>query len=988
MRQAFLFLLFLFVFPISGYSQITPTTIHASSEESSEYSVSKLADNDLNTRWSSRFSDDQYVQFDLGQKTEIAGLTLFWEAAFAAKYKIFISNDKQTWTKVYEEDFGDGNIDRIFFKKSRARYVRLVFLKRGTAWGYSLFEVRFEAEKISVISSPEEEEEQTVFSGLYKDGFVFNKGFDQALTFRLPSKIRIAALDFYLESDAGEGFGVSLWISADGERWQQVMNGKKELHYQNNKTNLLRVRSAFKEQEITEFKIKVYVIGDEERVELREIRLKEYDDIRLSPLSLYKSAASEFKRGLYPLWLRDEQEYWTVTGMPDGENELAVSESGRIGNGVSYEWFIRKDSELLSWTDFSTTHSLSSGWMPIPEIDFKNDFLSIRQTVVCSSPGKKRSCAYSQLEIRNRVDSPQNFDLIFVIRPLTIHSDKHYAGFSPIHDLRIKDGAIFVDENLFSVVNVPEGKSLITTGVDGDCLHSISRGASFTSQELHKEDPIGMLSGAIKIRISLEGKETKKIISGFSLDGIAAEDDLCLTASEFQNKLSETTYLWENKLAHLKMDLPDDLFSNVFKANLVYGFLHKDGPVFQPGSRLYEKTWMRDGAMSCAAFLRAGFQVEVREYLNWIAGKQKENGFVPFLLHHGKQPDYTKDWNEYDSQGQFIYATVEYYRFSQDKDLLRSLFPNIKRSVIFIKKIIENDPLSSFYGLVKASNSHEGYFPAQHSLWDVFWTLKGLDDAYYAAKVLGEEVLAEEWSGLREGMLKSVNKSLLKVKEKTGIDYLPGSIEKADFDANATAIAFFPCELEDELPSDLLRSTFERYYKRELMPKLGQDNWQRACSSYELRNAVPYLIMGEKKKALQVVKFCFDHMYPFGWRMWGETIFGNIREHDYIGDMPHGWVSMIAVNVLRSFLVFEKDGTLHLCAGVPDEWFEEGFSFQNLPTYYGTVSVTVSVDNDKYSIEVNGSARPPAGLIMHLPGGKQVRVGALPWEFARTTKSG
>ncbi|MEI6646797.1 MAG: discoidin domain-containing protein [bacterium] len=98
-------------------------------------------DGQLNTRWSSEFSDPQWLAIDLGSVTKINRVELVWEA-HATGYAIQVSSDNQTWKDVYKTDQGKGGSETINFTPVEARWVRYYGTKRATKFGHSLFEFR------------------------------------------------------------------------------------------------------------------------------------------------------------------------------------------------------------------------------------------------------------------------------------------------------------------------------------------------------------------------------------------------------------------------------------------------------------------------------------------------------------------------------------------------------------------------------------------------------------------------------------------------------------------------------------------------------------------------------------------------------------------------------------------------------------------------------------------------------------------------------
>lgn len=118
-----------------------PDNVLASSVNDGDLRAACAVDGNPATRWSSAPSDAQWIIRDLGGIRTIRGVTLTWERAYGREYKIVVSSDGCSWTTVFQEHAGDGEVDEISFDPVSARYVGLVGLKRGTGWGYSLWEI-------------------------------------------------------------------------------------------------------------------------------------------------------------------------------------------------------------------------------------------------------------------------------------------------------------------------------------------------------------------------------------------------------------------------------------------------------------------------------------------------------------------------------------------------------------------------------------------------------------------------------------------------------------------------------------------------------------------------------------------------------------------------------------------------------------------------------------------------------------------------------
>ncbi len=103
--------------------------------------ASNATDGNVDSRWSSQFSDSQWLYVDLGSIFAIHQVVLRWEMAYGRGYRLQVSSDAFTWSDVYSTTAGDGGVDDIILAAPAwGRYVRMLGTQRGTAYGYSLWE--------------------------------------------------------------------------------------------------------------------------------------------------------------------------------------------------------------------------------------------------------------------------------------------------------------------------------------------------------------------------------------------------------------------------------------------------------------------------------------------------------------------------------------------------------------------------------------------------------------------------------------------------------------------------------------------------------------------------------------------------------------------------------------------------------------------------------------------------------------------------------
>jgi len=139
---------------------------------------------------------------------------------------------------------------------------------------------------------------------------------------------------------------------------------------------------------------------------------------------------------------------------------------------------------------------------------------------------------------------------------------------------------------------------------------------------------------------------------------------------------------WRAERRGVIIDLPSSAREIVESlwAQLAYILINRDGPAIQPGSRSYDRSWIRDGALTSKALLTLGHPEVVRDFLLWFASHQYADGKVPCCIdERGADPV-----PEHDSHGEFIYLAAEYYRYTGDVPTALSVWPAVARASAYI----------------------------------------------------------------------------------------------------------------------------------------------------------------------------------------------------------------------------------------------------------------------------------------------------------------
>src|SRR5207244_6344717 len=79
---------------------------------------------------------------------------------------------------------------------------------------------------------------------------------------------------------------------------------------------------------------------------------------------------------------------------------------------------------------------------------------------------------------------------------------------------------------------------------------------------------------------------------------------------------------WRETLDRVRIETADPVINQTIRSNLAYFLINRDGAALQPGSRSYERSWIRDGALIASALLRLGHAEEAKAFARWFAKYQ------------------------------------------------------------------------------------------------------------------------------------------------------------------------------------------------------------------------------------------------------------------------------------------------------------------------------------------------------------------------------
>jgi hypothetical protein len=692
--------------------------------------------------------------------------------------------------------------------------------------------------------------------------------------------------------------------------------------------------------------------------------------------SFFTALAADAPRGWYPRGYLNEQTYWTVVGQDAAPDEALVGEDGRIEAGkaqFSIEPFVFANGRLLTWADGETTQGLEGGSLPLPWVRRTAEGLNLTVRAYPSGePGAGRLIARYTIASRDAARGT----LYLAVRPFQVNPPSQFlntrGGTSRVRSLALRESAVLVD-GVARVVSVtpPDGFGAATFD-EGGVVASLAQGR--LPNAAGADDSFAHGSGALAYAFDLPPGGSRTIDVRLALNDAAAFGPLPLldpVGPEVEAAVAD----WRWRLRGASITLPDPEVTRTLQAQIGWILVNRDGAAIQPGSRAYERSWIRDGSLTSTALLQTGHANAAREFIEWFAPYLYDDGKVPCCVdHRGSDPV-----PEHDSGGEFIYLVAEYVRHTNNLELASRMWPQIERAVGYLDSLRQTrrtpefraPAMAAYFGLLPPSISHEGYSAKpMHSYWDDFFALRGFADAAYLARALGMDADARRIGAIHDEFQTELLASIRAAMKLHDIDYIPGAADLGDFDATSTTIALSPGGALAVLPQAAVERTFERYWAFFRARRDGIAEWE-AMTPYEMRNIGAFVRLGWRDRANELLDWFMTLRRPAGWAHWAEVVDREPRRVRFLGDMPHTWVGSDFVRSVLDMLAYEResDRSIVIGAGVPWAWVSEGQGVRvsSLSTAHGLLGFTMRADGARLRVGIEGPAAPEGGFVIAPP---------------------
>ena len=664
-------------------------------------------------------------------------------------------------------------------------------------------------------------------------------------------------------------------------------------------------------------------------------------------------------RGAFPRAFIGEQPYWTLAGSDGGKVGALIDEDAAIEpakGSYSIVPVLVDGGKRFDWANVAAQQQLVDRRLPVPSVHWMTPAVALETTLLADHAGRGAYAAYT---LTNTARVRRTVELRLGVRPWQVNPPAQFlsqqGGASPI--ARIEE--------------IPGKLRIVQPQEEGD--PPVVRSLRFEGRPRVEFNTLpaavgkDMVGADLVYPLDLAPGETRRIVVAMS-DGDTAPPP-------FARAEAETLKHWRGVLGRVAITVPPakQAFADTVASTFSQILTSRDGPMLKPGTRSYNRAWIRDGAMMSEALLRMGRADVARDFATYYRGHLFANGKVPCCVDfRGADPV-----PENDSQGEYIFLVNQLYRFTGDRAALARDWPSVLAATRYMDKLRRSERTATnrtpgkrmLYGLMPPSISHEGYSAKpQYSLWDDFWAMRGYDDAAEIAALLGKPE-ASEIKRSRDEFSTDLHAAILAARDHWKIAYIPGATSLGDFDATSTTIALDPGNQQARLDRAMLEATFERYWADFRARASGQKPY-KDYTPYETRVIGSFVRLGWRDRIDGLIDFFMKDRRSAGWNQWAEVVGRDPREIRFIGDMPHAWVASDFVRGALDMFAWDRrdDRALVLGGGLTSEWLSgQGSAIRGLATPYGSLDFAMRGTKEGLNATISGSARPPGGFVLAWP---------------------
>lgn len=456
-----------------------------------------------------------------------------------------------------------------------------------------------------------------------------------------------------------------------------------------------------------------------------------------------------------------------------------------------------------------------------------------------------------------------------------------------------------------------------------------------------------------------------------------------IRAADYDAYRARTIEYWRGLMARgADFQIPEARVNAAWRASLVHLLLatrSRGGARFQTSGLPYPDFFMIDFVDMRLAYDTAGHPGFSEQSFPQIFKRQLDDGlFCDTSLSHGK-----KLWS---SHGHMLYALTHHYLMTRDAAYARSVLPEVRRAVEWIRQAREQDE----YGLMPPAWPYDAEMIDGRYTSHNLWCLLGLRTAIRMARELGETQDAAQWTALHDAYLAAVRKALEASAGERG--YVPtglyrfrtGPAAREGFQEYQTdqdwenMLLLYPTEVlelgDPRVPATLEAIRRAKYREGIMTYRNGQHLHQ-----YVTANLIEqYLLLGQIETALR--DFYHILLHSGSTHEGFENMVEPWQSREVIDiPPPHAWAAAKVVQLTRNLLLVEFGGRagldegqrdLHVFPAISPAWVAPGLevAFRDAPTEMGNVTARLRFDAAGADLTLsNRFHQPPRDLVLRVP---------------------
>ncbi|MGB6647259.1 MAG: hypothetical protein WBG01_01840 [Bacteroidota bacterium] len=451
-----------------------------------------------------------------------------------------------------------------------------------------------------------------------------------------------------------------------------------------------------------------------------------------------------------------------------------------------------------------------------------------------------------------------------------------------------------------------------------------------------------------------------------------------------EEEIDRSRWFWQHasRVPRNTITVPDTGIQYLLEAsirNLYQVHEYVDGvPQFQPGPSVYRGLWVHDALRHLDAALTLRDTAVARLNIETVLSFQQPNGRVRVMA----------PYTMYRETPLAVYQACFFARSTNDKAWLRTQWSKIQLGIDWIREQriqTLSHPDAPNAGLLPAGFSDGGLSGVQPEYGSVYWSMISLREAARAARWLGETDDAASWETLFEVFLASFQKAAARDvrRDAYGNLFLPVMVADTSrsrppqqaqwgicqavyigrwFDRNDSLVIGTLAMLESEKSEGLPLNT----------------GWLHGgVWGFFVGSPGPAHLWQENYREAQDLLYAYaNHASQLG--TWVEEQMPRDVGKRTTGDGSNASASAIYIAYVRRFIAMERDSSLDLLAGVPDEWYRPGgrIALDSVLTEFGPVTLDLSFsaggESGALSLEpIPGNGQTTGGPVLFLSGLKE-----------------